>query len=475
MNKSVNRKRRDFLKITAVGAAGIAMSGGLAKTVMGKDCAQMAAGPGNQWPGRVVINFNKNAVTRSGINATPIDSVIEKMVDDAILLLTGAASVGAAWKSIFPATLTAQSKIAIKINILNNGLSAPSPFSVMAITAGLCQMDFNGAKFPVANITIYDMNNGNSMDSAGYTAARFPNIKLVKDSLVNPGDGASTGGAVQSYASTLRDAQFLINVFSPRGHDATYGSVTLGFKSHYGTYPPVHTAPSLRDYNCTGPVFNKTVLSVCSGIFGQNIGNGPGGSPQDYTTYAKTLDPTATLAASTIIMSTDPVSAEVESFKVMCLNKGQAYDVNSMPAYLKASAGMTGTLTPVYNIGVIDESKMDIRRIINEKTATIAIGQKSEFHRGTGRSTLTAVSLKGQNNTFIEFSLPQGTVGTDALIHVYDAQGSLVRSISQKVLGLVNHLSWDETNSKGSRVTKGMYFIELVAGANRLSSQVSIV
>jgi hypothetical protein len=472
MNKSINRKRRNFLKITAVGAAGIALSGGLAKTVLGKDSAVLANGPGNKWPGRVVINFNKNAVTRNGINATPVDSVIEKMVDDTILLLTGASTVGAAWKAIFPSTLTAQSKIAIKINILNNGLSAPSPFSVMPITAGLRQMDFNGTKFPAANITIYDMNNGNSMDSAGYTAARFPNIKLVKDTSVNPGDGASTGGTVQPYATTLRDAAFLINVFSPRGHGAEYGSVTLGFKSHYGTYPPAHTTPSLRDFNCTGPVFDKTVLSVCSGIFGQNIGNGPGGSPEDYTTYAKTMDPTATLAPTTIILSTDPVSAEAEAIKMMRLNKGQAYDVASMPDYLKASAGIAGALDPTYNIGIIDESKMDIRRIVNGVASTIPKGRSQSQ---AGRSRLTAFSLKSQNSTFIEFAFPQDAVGKEALIEIYDTKGALVRSMSQKVLGLVNHLSWDETNSIGARVTKGMYIIAAASGAHRLSSRVSIV
>jgi hypothetical protein len=118
---------------------------------------------------------------------------------------------------------------------------------------------------------------------------------------------------------------------------------------------------------------------------------------------------------------------------------------------------------------------MDIRRIVNEQAAIIPISQNGERHRETGRPRLTAFSLKGQNNTFIEFALPQGAVGKEALIEIYDAKGSLVRGMTQKVLGLVNHLSWDETNSTGARVTKGMYIIEAASGAYRLSSRVSIV
>jgi len=44
-----------------------------------------APGPGNKWPGRVAINFNKAAVTASGADTTVIK---KKMVDDAVCMLT---------------------------------------------------------------------------------------------------------------------------------------------------------------------------------------------------------------------------------------------------------------------------------------------------------------------------------------------------------------------------------------------------
>lgn len=226
-------------------------------------------------------------------------------------------------------------------------------------------MNINGTAFPAGNITIYDMNNGNDMDSAGYTSARFPTgIKRLKDS-----KSTTTGALNETYASILVAADFLINVFSPRGHWPEFGGFTLGFKSHYGTYDPVHGdgAPAyLRDINCTGPVFNKTVLSICSGLFGMNEGNGPTGGKDDYSSYSKIMDANSTNNnPTTIIMSTDPVSCEMQSIKMMLMNKGKSYATADLPLYLKMSGGVAGSGSTVYNIGVIDESQMDIRKLIN--------------------------------------------------------------------------------------------------------------
>jgi anaerobic selenocysteine-containing dehydrogenase len=109
--------RRSFLKGSAATAA-LSVVGGSAINVLGAETAALANGPGNKWPGRVVVNFNKSAVTGT---TTVNEAVVKQMVDDSIKLLTDQATVGAAWKAVFPSTLSATSKIAIKINILNNG------------------------------------------------------------------------------------------------------------------------------------------------------------------------------------------------------------------------------------------------------------------------------------------------------------------------------------------------------------------
>jgi hypothetical protein len=466
--------RRSFLKSSAAAGAAVVATGGLVENVLASAPA-LTPGPGNKWPGRVAINFNKDAVTRSGSNATAVPATIAKMVDDTIMLLTGESTIGAAWKAVFPSSLTAQSKIAIKVNTLNSGTPAPHWSSVKAITDGLQLMDFSGTIFPAANITIYEAV-GNKLSAAGYSSTNFGStIKIANDTsnLVAGGDGALSN---RTYAGTLKDAAFLINVFSPRGHNIG-STFTLGFKSHFGTYSNptgLHgsaAATNLRDINCVGPVFNKTVLSVCSGIFGMNESNGPTGSAADYTNYAKTMDSTATLCPTTIMMSTDPVSIEMQAIKMMRLNKSPAgpYGIADMSTYLRASGGVTGALTgTTYNIGQIDETKMEIRRILND---LVMVENHPDLGGAAAGAIIFASPIKGHSGTFIEFKLPHGYAGRDALLELYDIKGALIRRHSQKVLGVLNHFSWDNKDASGRQVSLGTYIVRLKSGRIHLSTK----
>jgi hypothetical protein len=479
MSESKPSSRRKFMKTAAAGAAGIVLASKV-DPVFSAPAAAPAYGAGNTWPGRIVINFNKNAVNTS---LAANQAVITTMVDDAIKLLTGETSVGAAWKAIFPASLTATSKIAIKTCTLNPGIAAPHPFSVMAITQGLQQMDFGGAKFPASGISIYDMNNGvpsaNNLGQAGYTAARFPGIAIVTDTPVAGGDGALNH---RPYASTLKNADFLISVFSPRGHTIppAGSKFTLGFKSHYGTYSSptdLHTnVPSnMREMICTGVVYNKTVLNVLSGMYGMDEGNGPTGDADDYTTYSQKIDPAAaSMCPTTLMLSTDPISIEMQSIKLMRMNQVPegAYTTIAMPSYLKSSAGITvPDLTSTYNVGIIDEAQMDIRRIINGVSAV----HNPLSNHAVGRSRLAVSQIKGTNNTFIEFTVPEEHFGAEARIEIHDARGALVRTLSRTVHGAVNSLPWNETDAQGAIVGRGMYVAHLVSGNVQVSAPFTIV
>jgi hypothetical protein len=277
----------------------------------------------------------------------------------------------------------------------------------------------------------------------------------------------------------LKNAAFLINVFSPRGHNVG-SKFTLGFKSHFGTYSnasAMHTnaAQNIRDLNCTGPVFTKNVLSVCSGIYGMNEGNGPAGSADIYTTYAQSIDPTSTnQCPTTIVMSTDPVSAEMQAIKMMRINKKETYALADMPTYLQASAGMTATgFTTVNNIGVIDESQMTVLKIING--ASTPVLNPAAGLMGPSGAAIVAHHIKGLANTFIEFKLPVAQVGSNASIEIFDNKGALVRKFSQKVLGVQNHFSWDESDMTGKMAGQGMYVAHLASESIRESTRFMIV
>jgi len=462
--------RRTFIKKTAVSAAALSLVPNLARTARAADSPPLKPGACNKWPGRVVINFNKNAVVNQ---TTPQVDVIKKMVDDGIMALTGKKTVADAWKELFPATLSLQSKIAIKTNSVNTSLPAPHWSSVQAITDGLQNMVIDGKNFPAANITIYDMDFQSGMNKIGYTSANFPGIAIEYTKLADGGDGALDN---HKYAVQLRDADFLINVFSPRGHSTEFlpagSKFTLGFKSHVGTYsseaakegPSLHAdlPKNLREMSCTGVVYNKNVLSFCSGIFGMNEGNGPPGNAQDYKTYAKTMDAsiTGTANPTTIIMGTDPVAVEMQTIKMIRLNKSGKYGISDLPPYLQASAGISGALDgTTYNIGIIDESVMDIRRVIND---VVAVHRPSTRHPAA--AALPALHFhQTRDTTFFEFMLPAPHTGF-ATVSIVSPSGVLVKKIRISVKGIRNQFSWNHRGSNGSAIGSGAYIVRLTCG-----------
>ncbi len=359
--------RRAFLKTSAGAAAASSML-----PALGVCSSQPAQGaepsysPLNKWPGRLVNNYNRAATDNLKANR----EIIVAMVNDAVTLLTGEKDVGAAWKSIFPKELTTESEIAIKINILNPKYP-PHPFVVVGIVEGLKSMQIDGKSFPASGIYIYDSNNRSTFEQAGFLKEYFPGVTMNHHGKMQRdfGDGAHNN---TPYVETLNKCDYLINVPGLRGHSGYAGKVTLGFKSHYGTYPPLYhnkdTQPFLCDINCTGPVFKKTVLTVFGAIFGLKEGHGPRGDADSYLSYTKKIDAATTNPApNTVLMSTDPVTAEFQAIKIMRMRDNRPFTVESMPAYLRSSAGVPAGLDVNYNIGIIEEEKMDIRRIVNGK------------------------------------------------------------------------------------------------------------
>jgi hypothetical protein len=228
--------------------------------------------------------------------------------------------------------------------------------------------------------------------------------------------------------------------------------------------------------NCTGPVFKKNVLSFCSGIYAMNEGNGPGGSAENFGIYASTMDASmagSTAPSTTILMSTDPITAEMQAIKMMRLNKKPAasYALNDLPPYLLASAGVTGkTNGSTYNIGIVDESKMDIRRVLNGVTL---VDQVSPHRSSDVAGKIVVSSVKGRP-TFFEFKLPGMSKLQSASIGIYRINGSLVYQRDLPLSGVVNHFSWDNQSSNGTSIGAGAYIIHVRSGKTLLSKQFTI-
>ncbi|MBN1577400.1 MAG: DUF362 domain-containing protein [Chitinispirillaceae bacterium] len=499
MKKNNSAGRRDFLKAAAAGTAAIAMSPGVGK-VFGASAGPTQPSPLNKWPGRVAVNFNKAAITGSTSSkyGTVDATVVRKMIDQTITLLTGIDDIGEAWKSIFPSTLSLTSKIAVKINCYNPYKAGQHWSVARGVTDGLMKMKIGETLFPGSNITVYETNTkgGNSITTGGYTKNNFPDVNLAfEKDWVDGGDGALG----KTYARSLKEADFLINTFNARGHQMpTKGSkFTMGFKSHYGTYyNPSFSGPNylhdddkwdmtFREIVCIGPVYKKLVLSVCGGMFGTDEGYGPGLSSSetdiqnigDFTKYAQLIDSTSTTRGqTTVIMSTDPVSAEMQSIKILRMNKNISFAFEDMPKYLKASAGIdVSGLTPTYNIGIIDEDKMDFRKMVNDVVIKTPVVSPASADHTTAKVGMSTHPITGHGSVSINFNLPVNHVGSKAVIEIFDARGSLVRKLSHEVGGINNQLSWNQKDSRGVPAAKGMYIARLSCGGTRLSSQFSIV
>ena len=469
--------RRTVLKSSAAVTA-LSMLGGVAQKVLASSPA-FKPGPGNKWPGRVIVNFNKNAVTGTASSLKIEDTVPPEMVKESILALAQKGDIGEAWKAIFPDTLTAASKIAIKTNFYTTNLCCVHWSVVKAIADGLQLMDFGGTKFPAANITVYESNTPatSTFAKVGYTAERFPGISLVMDSQQSYSDAATNESR---YCTSLNKADFLINVFGIRGHQDYCEGVTLGFKSHWGTYPADYNKHGAGTFSircahmmCSGVVNKKLVLSVAAGLVSNNIGvnHSPTDGPDDFSTYAKKMDPTATtLGACTIIMSTDPISADMQAIKVMKLNVNKTYNVSDMPKYLRACAGDSSALSgTVYNIGVIDEPKMTVITFKNGENVTPVAIRENRGQTAPDYS-LRVSPLHGQGVVIIEYFVPSSLDGRRSLLSVFDARGRLVFSKEQIVSGAYNRFTWDRTTKHGTKIGRGKYVGKLTVGKHRRSA-----
>ncbi|MCX7726186.1 MAG: hypothetical protein N2053_04995, partial [Chitinispirillaceae bacterium] len=171
---------------------------------------------------------------------------------------------------------------------------------------------------------------------------------------------------------------------------------------------------------------------------------------------------------STIIMSTDTVSCEMQVIKLLRLNKNKQYSVSSMPKYLQAAGGISGALQGVeYNIGEIDESKMEIRKIINGNNTGVIAPVKDNFDN---REKLFLSAIPLQNHVSFTFRVPTAYIGKKVLFSIYDLSGKQIYSKEIYIGGIVNQFSWDLTNNIGYKITRGRYIANLKTSHFTLNS-----
>jgi uncharacterized protein (DUF362 family) len=321
MDINKNFSRRDFVKASAIGI--------VAATIPLTACND---------DHEITSTDDSYGSTSDVLNA----DVIQTMVDESILQLTGEIDVGAAWKSLMP-NLTTASIIAIKVNCRASALPT-HPEVTYAVVDGLSRMLIDGVGFPVNNIHIYD-NYKAYLEDSGYTEnTSSVGAKCYSETSFSTTSYNVNGKSIKVCSVVHDKADYLINIAVLKNHYSMAGA-SLCMKNHFGTVDSPrefhynYGDPYIGALNAIEPIYSKQVLAILDGILGAAEG-GPYGSP--------------TFVANKIIMSADTVAVDYQGREIL-----REYNSSTVEwaTYIDSAAD--------YGIGTNEPEKMEIVNILN--------------------------------------------------------------------------------------------------------------
>lgn len=280
-------------------------------------------------PGRVVQVTDRNATSwdfETGWYGDYVDQdVVTSMVEDGLLALTGAASVGDAWDVLIPDFEPGRT-LAIKVNLNNTRSEEPGnaiDAIIEPVNALLPGLIAHG--FAPSDITVYDVTHGmhdghmperlagrcayEGVNFAAFVGEREPySQELVR---FDPANRKSI--SPRPLARVLVEADYLINMPIAKAHD--FAGMSASFKNHFGSidrcdrlHPYVfqseetYTAdysPLLELY-ANEHVGGKTVLTLCDALFGTCAHLWSAPSPW----------PACAGPPNSILLATDPVALD---------------------------------------------------------------------------------------------------------------------------------------------------------------------
>ena len=263
----MQKQRRDFLKITAAGAAGLALTRADRAFAAWPGTGTMAVNPNidnMRVVGCVDTKMMKStpAMSFAAENAAVDSARLQANMDAMAMQLANQPTADAAWKAIFTTGKSswAATKVAIKINSLE-----PKNTAHIAILQKFCSILAGYGVLP-ANIIIYDGQSAYtdtsnfasyiSLTDATKIQAVLSNLNSAMGGTVSAAiPGGSTGTCTANIANGTID--ILINVANNKGHDLM-GGATLCMKNHFGTFAPKHDINYLFNINKSDAILGGT-------------------------------------------------------------------------------------------------------------------------------------------------------------------------------------------------------------------------
>lgn len=330
--------RRNFFKLAAAGSLGALMASTPLKRVLAqvqdpeKPATNIADAlkipktetsmPG-KFPGKVVKVFDAQSV----VEDKPVKTAAYQMLSDAMLQLTGAATLSEAWLMF----VQPHEKIGLKLNPIGGKLLSSSHEVVQSVIEQLLE-----AGIPKENIVLWDRREF-QLHEAGFTADAYPGIAITGTEKKDA-DGSYYNKEGKLYSEEMIDKDW----FYFADVDGEYDDYTLPFMVNNGKYSyftkictqeldKIINIPILKNAGasitlclknlgygvitntgrlhaqlwgdtsaevcCFPPVRDKVVLNVVDGLRGCYQG-GPGANPQYICNY------------NTLLVGTDAVAVD---------------------------------------------------------------------------------------------------------------------------------------------------------------------
>ncbi|MBL7190997.1 DUF362 domain-containing protein [bacterium] len=292
-------------------------------------------------------------------------SIIEMVMDEAIINLTGIEDTGTAWLSLFP-NITASCVIAIKINCVmgDNPMSVHQEI-VNIVIDKLTNMPLSGGPLPPENIIVWDKYDEN-LTGAGYSL-NYGGAGVQCYGAQHEGVGYDESNPLflQGHERFITNiiaerCDYLINI--PVIKDHNIAGTTGALKNHYGTVniididgDTLHTNqcdPYIAQINADDRILSKQVLILYDAIFGQYEG-GPYGPDQEWLTFPESRP-------SGLILSRDPVAADTFEYNIIMAERElRGFSIVNTPHIQTAAALGLGSM----NYQLIEISEFPVREL----------------------------------------------------------------------------------------------------------------
>jgi len=467
MRNKKSQSRRDFLKASAVSAAGITISGILPKGIYAKqgawvngmrinpliDNLRVVSCKDQGMMPTLPTNWSNFVSVNSCINSEKVYANLDEMAK----ALAQKTTASEAWATIFqkPANKEFSSaRVAFKVNCIE-----PRLMTCVAVINKIAD-ELHKLGVPYENIIIYDgchnaagkysqnnvplsiirqgikVSNGNTMFGTAN-----PNTISVPVPAPYNGNVACTAEIANGYIDIL------INTAVNKGHSAEYGGCTLSMKNHYGTLAPnpLHSYNGLIGCNKCDAILGGTpprqqlvIIDSLAAIPSSNMGTP---SKYPYRLVMGTFSPAVDYITAKRIRGTEmgnPPSADIE--KILPDFGYTTQQRDSMTLIDVAPTSVGGWFST--NQGCKSN------RIISFKII-----------KENGKS-------KTINITFFDEKIKEA--------NIYNIQGKLVKNLLPKNFEQQSLIFWNGKNDFEDNIPKGYYVISL-KGNNNLEKSTKFI